>query len=299
MVAEQAGSVRSPSAGVGWGLLGTLAFSGTLPATRMTVGALEPVMTGLGREVVAGVLAGVALGARSSPRPAGRQWAQLAVVAIGVVVGWPLLVTLALQQTPAVHGAVVVGLVPLFTAVFAIVIAGERAGRGFWILNGIGVAAVLGYGIAEGAGVPRAADLLLLGAAALCGLGFAAGGQLARSFGAWRVICWALVLSLPVLVPVVLAAMWESRLPSEPRAWLGFAYLATVSAFGGFFAWYRGLALGGIARIGQLQLLSPVLAGLWSTVLLGERLAWPAVTAAGAVTACAFLLQRESFGRTS
>ncbi len=272
--------------GLAWGMLGVLAFSLTLPATRAAVPALGSTVVGLGRALVAASLAGLLLLALRERPPARRHWPGLAVVALGVVVGFPLCSALALRAVPAVHGAVVVGLLPTATAVMAVLRAGERPPRVFWLACLAGTAAVLAFAAAEGAGRPRAADLLLLAAVALGALGYAEGGRLARELGGWRVISWALLLAAPFLAAPVALAIAARGLDAGPGAWLGFAYLSVVSMFLGFFAWYRGLALGGVARVGQVQLLQPVLTLGWGALLLGERVGARTVLAALLVVAC-------------
>jgi drug/metabolite transporter (DMT)-like permease len=247
-----------------------IAFSGTLPATRIAVAHLDPVFVGLGRALVAAVLAAAVLVATRSPWPARSLWPRLAVVAAGVVVGWPVLSALAMRAVPAAHGAVVAGLLPLATALAGALIAHERRSRGFWLCAVAGSAVVIAFALWEGGGAPQAADLLLVGAVVAAAIGYAEGARLSRILGGWQVISWVLVLSAPFLViPTWLAA--DARLVSAPwPAWAGFAYVAAISMFLGFFAWYRGLALGGIAAVGQLQLLQPFLTIFASAWLLGE-----------------------------
>lgn len=257
--------------GLAWGFLGVLAFSLTLPATRAAVPELGGTLVGLGRALVAAALAGGLLLARRERPPPRRHWPGLAIVALGVVVGFPLCSALALRQVPAVHGAVVVGLLPAATAIMAVLRAGERPPAAFWLASAAGVGAVLVFAAAQGAGRPQAADGLLLAAVGLGALGYAEGGRLARELGGWRVICWALLLAAPLLAPPVLLVIDRDGLAAGPAAWLGFAYVSLVSMFLGFFAWYRGLALGGVARVGQIQLVQPVLTLGWAALLLGER----------------------------
>jgi len=294
MAAVHGGRARD---GVLLGGLGVLCFSLTLPATRAADPAFGGVVVGLGRALVAACLAGLLLWGRRERLPARRHWPGLAVVAVGVVVGFPLCSALAMQQLPAAHGAVVTGLLPAATAVMAVLRAGERPARPFWGAVVAGVAAVLVFAAVQGAGHPRAADALLLAAVALGGLGYAEGGRLARELGGWRVICWALLLAAPFLVLPVALSLPRHGAAIPPGAWLGFAYLSCVSMFLGFFAWYRGLALGGVARIGQMQLLQPVLTLAWSAALLGERVTPPAVLAALLVIGSAALSQRTRLTR--
>lgn len=272
--------------------MGILAFSFTLPATRVAVGQLDGTVVGLGRALVAAVLAAAVLRATRQPLPPRRLWGRLAVVSLGVVLGFPLFSALALTMVPASHGAVVVGLLPAATALMAVLRAGERPSSAFWASSLLGLAAVTAFAAAMGAGRPQLADGLILLAVGLGALGYAEGGALARELGAWQVICWALVGAAPFLAPVVVLRVFERGLSAGPAAWAGFAYVSVVSQFLGFFAWYRGLAQGGVARVGQLQLAQPVLTLLWSALLLGERLSLATAAAAGAVLASVALTQR-------
>ncbi|HEX7968712.1 MAG TPA: DMT family transporter [Stellaceae bacterium] len=282
-----------------WGSLGVLAFSFTLPATRVAVADLDGTVVGLGRAVVAAVLAAGLLLATRQPLPPRRLWLRLAVTAGGVVFGFPLFSAWALTVLPSAHAAVIVGLLPAATAVMAVIRAGERPSLAFWVASLCGLAAVLVFAAAQGAGRPQPADVLILAAVTLAGLGYAEGGQLARELGGWQVISWALVMSLPVLVPVVALSAARHGLAAGPTAWLGFAYVSLVSMYLGFFAWYRALARGGVARIGQVQLAQPLLTLLWSALLLGERTGWETIVAAAAVLASVALTQRARVARPS
>lgn len=272
--------------------MGILAFSFTLPATRVAVGQLDGTVVGLGRAIVAAGLAAVVLLVTRQPIPPRRFWGRLALVSLGVVLGFPLFSALALTMAPASHGAVVVGLLPAATAVMAVLRAGERPSRAFWASSLLGLAAVTAFAVVTGAGRPQLADGLFLLAVALGALGYAEGGALARELGAWQVISWALVAAAPFLAPVVLLRVVERGLSAGPAAWAGFAYVSVVSQFLGFFAWYRGLAVGGVARVGQLQLAQPVLTIVWAALLLGERFTAATASAAAAVLASVALTQR-------
>jgi drug/metabolite transporter (DMT)-like permease len=258
--------------GILLGLVGVTAFSLTLPATRIAVAWLDPVFIGLGRAIVAAMLAAAALIATRSRWPPLALWPRLGVVAAGVVVGFPVFSAWALRYVPASHGAVVVGLLPLATALAAAWLAHERPSRRFWICAIVGSAVVAGYAAWKGGGVLHLADLLLLAAVASAAVGYAEGARLARLIGGWQVISWALVLSAPILA---VPTWWsvDARLALAPwPAWAAFAYVAVVSMYLGFFAWYRALALGGIAAVAQLQLLQPFLTIVASALLLGETL---------------------------
>jgi drug/metabolite transporter (DMT)-like permease len=274
------------------GFLGVLAFSFTLPATRVAVEDLDATFVGVGRAVVAGLLAAALLKLSHQPRPTRAQLRPLALVALGVVLGFPLFTALALQSLPSAQGAVIVGVLPAATAVAAVLFAGERPSPGFWAASGAGLVAVLVFASAQGAGLPSAAHGLVLVAVAFCALGYAKGGVLSRSLGGWQTICWALVLSLPLTIPVTLVTAAAGDLSGGTDAWGAFAYVSVVSMFLGFFAWYAGLARGGIAQIGQVQLSQPVLTLLWAALLLGEHISPGMVVAALAVLACVVATQR-------
>ncbi|WP_045746240.1 DMT family transporter [Actinoplanes rectilineatus] len=282
--------------GTALGALGVLAFSLSLPATRAAVADLDPWFTAFGRAVGAGLLALVYLGIRRASRPTKEQWRRLTVVALGVVAGFPLFTSLALTVQPAAHGAIVVALLPGITAVFAVLRGRERPPVLFWAAAGVGVLTVLGFTALRTtpAGTGSSwADLSLFAAVLLCGLGYAEGGVLARTMGGAVTICWALILALPLTTAATVAAMLHRPpVDATPQAWLGFGYLTVVSMFLGFVAWYAGLARGGIARVGQVQLAQPLLTLLWSALLLGEHVTWHAAAVAVAVLACVAATQR-------
>jgi drug/metabolite transporter (DMT)-like permease len=283
--------------GVALGALGVLGFSFTLPATRLAVHDLDPWLVAFGRAVVAGILSAALLALTRAPRPTRRQLRSLGLVALGVIVGFPLLTSLALHRLPASHGAVVVGVLPAATAVAAVLRAGERPTRAFWLASAAGLAAVLAFALSRGGGALGVADLELLAAVVLCALGYAEGGRLARELGGARTICWALVLSLPVTVVVAAAALAAQGAHASATAWLGFSYVSLVSMFLAFFAWYAGLARGGVAKVGQVQLAQPVLGLVWAALILGEAVGAATVAAALAVLACVIATQRTRVAR--
>ncbi|MFD0199869.1 MULTISPECIES: DMT family transporter [Saccharothrix] len=286
-------------AGLGWGLLGVVAFSFTVPLTRIAVAGLSPLFIGSARAVVAALLAGAALALTRQTRPTGAQWARLAVVAGGVVAGFPLLTSYALTTASAGHSAVVIALLPAATAVMAVVRGKERPPSAFWGTAAAGVVAALVFASlsGDGFGPPRWSDLLLFGAVATAAVGYAEGGLLARELGSWQTVSWALVLSSPVMV--TLAAVSAVQRPPTGTAgqWAAFGYLAVVSMFLGFFAWYRGLAIGPMARVSQVQLVQPVLTIGWAALLLRERLTWPTLLGGVAVVGCAALAVRIRLDR--
>jgi len=278
-------SLRDRRRGMLWGLLGVIAFSLTLPATRLAVAYLDPVFVGLGRAVVAAALAAAVLLGTRARRPDRRTLAGLVLVALGVVVGFPLFSAYAMRYVPASHGAVVVGLLPLATAVAGALFAHERPSPRFWGCALVGSGVVGGFAVWKGGGALHRADLLLVAAVVSAAVGYAEGARLARSLGGWQVISWALVIAAPIVaVPTWLSL--DSRIAAAPwTAWAAFAYVSAVSMFLGFFAWYKGLALGGIAAVGQLQLLQPFFTLFASAVLLHETLDAPTFIAAALVVA--------------
>ena len=293
--ATESGSItltRLGSSAPLWGGLGVLAFSVSLPATRRAVEDLDPTIVGLGRALVAAVLAAALLALRREPLPARADLARFAVIGAGVVIGFPIFSTLALRDLASAHASVIVGLLPAATAALAVARAGERPGRGFWLSALAGLIAVLAFAATQGATGLATADVYVLAAVALAGLGYAEGGAMSRRYGGWQTICWALVLTAPAIAPFVAVAVAREGLQADAGAWLGFAYVALFSMFLGFFAWYRGLALGGVARIGQLQLAQPVLTLVWAALLLGEEITLATVVAALAVLACVGATQR-------
>jgi len=271
------------------GALGVLCFSVTFPATGAAETAFSPVVVGVGRAVPSAVLAIIILAARHQPLiPPRRALPRLLIVAATVGVGFGLLSAIALRQVNSVHGAVLTGLIPAATAGMAVLRAGERPRPAYWAALATGLAVVIGFALIQGAGRLRGGDVILLVAIAVAGLGYAEGGALARTYGGWRVICWAVILALPVAVPVTIAA----GLAVPPRhltagAVIGLAYVSLVSMCLGFFAWYAGLARGGVARVGRLQLAQPALTLGWSALLLGEQVSLLTAVAAAAVIGAA------------
>lgn len=283
----------------GWinGFLGMLIFSGSLPATRAAVAAFDPVFLTVARAAVAGLIGLALLLGFREKRPARGDLFPLALVAGGVVVGFPLLTALALRHVTAAHSLVFVALLPLSTAIFAVLRGGERPRPAFWIFSGLGGAIVSGYAMLLGQGGSRLGDALMLAAIVVCGLGYAEGARLSRRLGGWQVICWALVLALPAMLPVAFATRPSSWATIDSSAWLGFAYVSVFSMLIGFIFWYRGLALGGIAAVGQLQLLQPFFGLALAAVLLHEPVGPRIVGVAALVVLC--VLGARRFSRTA
>jgi drug/metabolite transporter (DMT)-like permease len=183
-------------------------------------------------------------------------------------------------------------MLPAVTAIAAVLRAGERPTPAFWLASGAGLLAVLTFALTQGGGGLGAGDLELLAAVVLCALGYAEGGRLSRELGGAHTICWALVLSLPVTVAVAGVALATTGAHASATAWLGFSYVSVISMFLGFFAWYAGLARGGVAKIGQVQLAQPVLSLTWAALILGEHVGPATAAAALAVLACVVATQR-------
>lgn len=248
---------RRHSAGWGSGLLGVLIFSGSLPATRVAVADFSPLFLTGARAVIAALLGAVFLFVLREARPKRADLVPLTLVAIGVVVGFPLLTALALQHIDAAHSVVFVGLLPLSTAIFGVLRGGSLQG-----------------------------DLLMIAAIVVCGLGYAEGATLSRRLGGWQVICWALLLSLPLMGAIALFTLPHAWDRIGAPAWAGLAYVSVFSMMIGFVFWYRGLALGGIAGVGQLQLLQPFFGLLLAGLLLGEPVAWTMIASTVVVVFC-------------
>jgi len=280
--------------GWGSGLLGVVIFSGSLPATRVAVAGFSPVFLTSARAVIAGVIAAALLLALGERRPGRADLPSLAVVAAGVVAGFPLLTAVALETITAAHSVVFIGLLPLATAVFAVLRGGERPRPAFWVFSGLGSAIVVVFALAGGGSGDVSGDLAMLAAILVCGLGYAEGARLSRRLGGWQVISWALVLALPAMAAIALLARPESFVGIAAPAWIGLGYVSIFSMLVGFVFWYRGLARGGIAAVGQLQLLQPFLGLGLAAVLLGESVAWTMVAATAAVIACVAMARRTA-----
>lgn len=290
------------SRGFALGALGVAIFAMTLPMTRLAVGdaadpQLAPAFVTAGRAAVAGLLSVVYLLAVRAAQPQRRHMAPLALSALGTVVGFPLFLALALREVDAMHAAVVTGVLPLGTAVVAALALRQRPSVGFWVCALLGCALVLAFAAWQGSGRLGPGDLLLLGAVGSAAVGYVAGARVTVDLPAAQVICWVLVGSLPLTLPLMLW-LWPAT-PARASAWLGFAYTAVFSMWLGFFAWYRGLALGGVVRVSQVQLIQPFLALLFAALVLGERLDGITVAFALAVIAVVALGRRMPVRRAA
>lgn len=274
------------TAGWGSGLLGVIIFSGSLPATRAAVADFSPVFLTAARAGIAAVLAAMLLATLRQARPARADLVSLTIVAIGVVVGFPLLTALALQHITAAHSIVFIGLLPVATALFGVLRGGERPKPVFWLFSLIGAATVSGFALSRSDGGSLIGDGLMIAAILLCGLGYAEGATLSRRLGGWQVISWALLLSFPAIAAITVATAPATWSGIGAPAWIGLGYVSVFSMLIGFVFWYRGLALGGIAGVGQLQLLQPFLGLILAAVFLHESIAWSMIASTAVVVLC-------------
>ncbi|MCI2255244.1 DMT family transporter [Domibacillus sp. PGB-M46] len=272
----------------GWmnGFLGVLIFSGSLPATRLAVADFDPLFLTVCRAAIAGVLAGVLLLIFRQQRPASIDIGPLVMVAFGVVVGFPLLTALALQYVTSAHAIVFVGLLPLSTAIFGVIRGGERPRPAFWIFSAAGSFLVAGFALIQDGESSPIGDAFMLASIIVCGLGYAEGARLSRRLGNWQVISWALVLSLPLMLPLSFYLTPDSWAGIGQPALFSLAYVSLFSMLIGFVFWYRGLAQGGIAAVGQLQLLQPFFGLLLASIILHEKVGWALVAVNIAVALC-------------
>jgi drug/metabolite transporter (DMT)-like permease len=272
----------------GWlnGFVGVLIFSGSLPATRMAVLDFDPVFLTVTRGTIAGLLALCLLLLGKERLPSRAHWLSLGVVAVCVVAGFPLMTALALQHISSAHSIVFIGLLPLATACFAVLHGDERPSPAFWFFSAMGSALVVGFAVIQGVSAAPLGNALMLAAIVLCGLGYAEGAKLSRTLGGWQVISWALVISLPLMLPLSLMLRPDSFVTVGLPAWLGLAYVSVFSMLVGFVFWYRGLALGGAAAVGQLQLLQPFFGLMLAALLLHEPVSLPMLLVTVGVIGC-------------
>lgn len=273
MISTTTGSLATRKISGGWlnGFIGVLIFSGSMPATKIAVMDMSPVFVTIARASIAGLLALAVLIFLREKRPAKSSLWSLVIVAFGAVIGFPLLSALALAHISSAHSLVFLGLLPLVTAIFAVLRGGERPKPVFWFFSALGSLLVVGYAVYQGINTSPLGDLLMLAAIVLCGLGYAEGARLSKTIGGWQVISWALVISLPLMLPLIFVFKPVSLSAISPGAWMGLAYISLFSMFIGFIFWYKGLAQGGIASVGQLQLLQPFFGLALAATLLHEE----------------------------
>lgn len=254
------------------GFIGVACFSASLPFTRVAVREFGVIFPTFGRAVIAAGLATVTLRITRTPLPGRHLWGRMAMVVGGVVVGFPAFTGLALQHAPAGHGSVVIGLLPAATAGWSVLRTGSRPSLRYWAFAALGAGAIVVLTVARGTRDVALGDLYLLGAIACAAVGYTEGAVISREIGGWQTISWAVVFGLTVTVPLTLIGLGPVGFDEPATAWIGLAYLGAVSMFLGFFAWYAGLAMGGIARVSQIQLLQPMLSLVWATLFLREHL---------------------------
>ena len=277
-------AISPETRGIGLGFLGVAGFSATLPATRIAVTYLDPTLVGLGRSLCAALIAMILLKVLRQPLPNRRQIKSLIIVAAGVVVGFPWLSSLAMRETPGAYAGIIVAVVPLLTALAGAIRMGERPSAGFWAASFCGSALVLLFAARGGTGPLHFTQVgLLLLASLVVAVGYAEGARLAKEMGGWQVICWALLLAAPFTALPVGLAFYRHGINAPLTAWLSFAYVSLVSQLIAFFLWYQGLALGGVVRVSQVQLLQPFMTLLVAMLVLGEHISLTMVAFALAV----------------
>ncbi|WP_449220899.1 DMT family transporter [Tistrella mobilis] len=275
------------------GLVGVVIFSGSLPATRLALLGFDPLFLTYARATIAAAAGALALSLLKQKRPRREEMAGLILVAAGVVIGFPLLTALALEHITAARGLLYIALLPVMTALFAVVRAGERPRLPFWLFSFAASLLVMAFAVSTGrvaGSLPG--DLMMLAAIILCGLGYAEGGRLSRRLGGWQVISWALLMTLPVMLPLALFAWPENLAEVTPPAVLALLYVGLFSMLIGFIFWYRGLAQGGIASIGQLQFLQPFLGLALAAAILGEPVGWSLLVVMILVIGCVAAARR-------
>jgi drug/metabolite transporter (DMT)-like permease len=281
---------------VAWALLGVVLFSFSVPLTKIAIKGFDPFLTATGRAAIAGALAVALLAWRRVPRPPRDQLRPLLATMLGAVFGWPILLALALQRTTSAHAAVIAAFMPLTTALIAVLRTHERVSWQFWVAAGTGTAALLAFALSRGGaeGGDLVADALVACAVVASSWCYVEGASVTKAMPGWQVISWVVVLALPITVPATAAIWWVTHARHDPTAgaWTSLVLLGVSSMYLGFFAWYRGLALAGIARGGQVQQLQALLTLAWSALLLSEHVTRVTVLAAVAVIVCVVWAQR-------
>ena len=264
--------MQNENKGMLLGFVAVCAFGLTLPATRLATNYFDPIFIGLGRASLAAIVAAILLLVFKAKIPTKRQLVKLAFVAAGVVIGFPVLTSIAMKTLPASHGGVVLGVLPLATAAVGALVAHERPSIGFWLVGLVGSCLVVTFALTDGVGGIQFADLILLAAIFAAAVGYAVGAALVKELGGWQVICWALVLVFPLTILPAISVAPDEFAAIPMQGWLSFLYLALISQLCGFFIWYKGLDLGGIARVSQVQLLQPFITLLAAFMLLDESI---------------------------
>ncbi len=291
--------------GLGLAFIAVFVWSFTVPATKIAVQGFDPVLTGMARPVIAAAVAIPLLVVRKVPLPPRHLWRPILITMTGAVFGWPILLALALQSTTAAHAAVIAAFMPLSTAIFAVLLAREQVTLGFWVAAGVGTAALVVFALTRGGleGGSLLADLLVVAAVLLSSLCYVQGAMVTREMPGWQVISWVVVFSLPIALPSSLLLWWATHDSYAPTAidWGAMLVLGLSSMYFGFFAWYRGLSLAGVAYGGQVQQLQALLTLAWAAWFLGEPVTWLTVASACIVVAAVAWAQwtrtRGAFGR--
>lgn len=266
--------------------------------TRLAVPEVGPTVIGLGRAVIPGIISAIILYVRRAKFPDREHWFGIFALSMGTIVLFPYLSSAGLKTLPANHGAVINGFAPAATALATVLLAHEKPPRVFWVSCFAGFVAVLVFAWAHGASRFEFGDWYLLGAIAVLGPGYAFGGKVSKSLGSINTMCWALALTAPfVAIPALMS--FPDLATVTWKGWLGIFYTSIFSVFLGMFAWLRGLAIGGVLRVSQVQVLQPVLAILWSALLLGEKVGVWTVGAALVVVLTAALAQRSRLENVS
>ncbi|MED1607580.1 DMT family transporter [Cytobacillus kochii] len=268
------------------GALGVIGFSLTLPATSVAVPYFGETIVGLGRTIVAAMLISFIFLLKREPLPNKNHLKSLVIVAFGAVLAFPLLTTYAMKSLPVSHGAIEVALLPLTTAGFAIWRGGERPSKRYWIASVVAAVTVILYAIYLGLGQLQKGDIALILAVLILGLSYAEGGKLSKEIGSWQVIAWAIIIGAPFFILPVAMSMSAEMLHAPIEAWGSLLYLSVISQFLAYVAWYGGMSLGGIARVGQIQYLQPFLMIAFSVLFLGESITWLTIMLAIIVVSC-------------
>lgn len=274
------------------GLLGVIGFGLTLPATKYALPYMNPFFIGFGRSVFAAIVAVLLLVFLRQKIPSRSQLKQIIIVSLGVVIGFPFFTSWAMQHVSATHGGVVVGVLPLFTAIVATVIGQDKPSISFWIVAALGSVLVMTYTFRHSSGGVVIADLALLAAIASAAIGYAIGARVSKEIGGWQVICWALILALPLTIIPTMLSVPASFKDIPTTALLSFVYLSLGSQLLAFFAWYLGMSIGGITRVSQVQLLQPFITLLAAVVLLNEALDTESIVFVSMVVGCIWLSKK-------
>lgn len=271
------------------GLVGIVCFSITLPATSIAVPYFGETIVGLGRTVIAAIVVSIIFLIKKESLPTRKQFISLGIVALGAVLAFPLLTTFAMKSLPVSHGAVELALLPLATAGFAMWRGGERPSKRYWIASIIGAITVIIYAVFLGLGQLQAGDIALIVAVIVLGLSYAEGGKLSKELGSWQVIAWAILIGAPIFIIPVGFSVSVDMFQAPIEAWISLLYLGIVSQFLAYVAWYGGMSLGGIARVGQIQYIQPFLMIGFSVVFLGESITWLTIFLAIIVVICVII----------